>query len=192
MTGGGYMRVDIEKQIAEHQKVMTLLKKTLAGEIEAAARIAAGALKKGNKLLFCGNGGSAADCQHLAAEFVGRFRKERKGLPAVALTTDTSILTAVGNDYGFERIFSRQVEALGVEGDVLFAFSTSGDSPNVLLAAEAARKKGLRVVALTGGNGGKLKAAGEICLNVPASATARVQEGHMLIGHIICALLDDY
>ncbi|MDR3348924.1 MAG: D-sedoheptulose 7-phosphate isomerase [Acidaminococcales bacterium] len=186
------MRVDIEKQIAEHQKVMTLLKKTLAGEIEAAARIAAGALKKGNKLLFCGNGGSAADCQHLAAEFVGRFRKERKGLPAVALTTDTSILTAVGNDYGFERIFSRQVEALGVEGDVLFAFSTSGDSPNVLLAAEAARKKGLRVVALTGGNGGKLKAAGEICLNVPASATARVQEGHMLIGHIICALLDDY
>ncbi|MDR2007170.1 MAG: D-sedoheptulose 7-phosphate isomerase [Acidaminococcales bacterium] len=185
------MRIDIEKQIAEHQKVITLLQETLAGEIEAAARLAAGALKNGKKLLFCGNGGSAADCQHLAAEFVGRFRKERKGLPAIALTTDTSILTAVGNDYGFERVFARQVEALGAEGDVLFAFSTSGNSPNILLAVEAARKKGLRSVVLTGGDGGGLKAAGEVRLNVPSPVTARVQEGHILIGHIICALLDE-
>ena len=185
------MRVGIEKLIDEHQKTITSLKESLTEKIEAAALISAAALKNGKKLLFCGNGGSAADCQHLAAEFVGRFQKERKALPAVALTTDTSILTAVGNDYGFERIFARQVEALGEEGDVLFALSTSGNSPNILSAVEAAEKKGLRSVVLTGGDGGKLKAAGEICLNVPSPVTARVQEGHILIGHIICALLDD-
>jgi D-sedoheptulose 7-phosphate isomerase len=184
------MRTYIEKLIAEHQKTIEILKESLAGEIEAAARLAAEALQGGKKLLFCGNGGSAADCQHLAAEFVGRFQKERKALPAVALTTDTSILTAVGNDYGFERIFARQVEALGEKGDVLFALSTSGNSPNVLLAVAAAKENGLRSIALTGGDGGKLKAAGEICLNVPSPVTARVQEGHILIGHIICALLD--
>jgi D-sedoheptulose 7-phosphate isomerase len=190
MTGGGFMRVKIENQIDEHQNVIALLKGPLAEGIGAAAHISAQALKGGKKLLFCGNGGSAADCQHLAAEFVGRFCKERKGLPAIALTTDTSILTAVGNDYGFERVFARQVEALGEAGDVLFALSTSGNSPNVLLAAAAAKERGLSVVALTGGDGGKLKTAGDVALSVPSPVTARVQEGHILIGHIICALLD--
>jgi D-sedoheptulose 7-phosphate isomerase len=185
------MRSVIEKQIDEHQTAITLLKETLTEKIEAAALICDNALQSGQKLLFCGNGGSAADCQHLAAEFVGRFRQERKAFPAIALTTDTSLLTAVGNDYGFERIFARQVEALGEKGDVLFGLSTSGNSPNVLLAAAAAKEKGLCTIALTGKDGGKLNAMAEICLNVPSSVTARIQEGHILIGHILCELLDD-
>jgi D-sedoheptulose 7-phosphate isomerase len=138
-----------------------------------------------------GNGGSAADSQHLAAEFVGRFQKERRGLAAVALTTDTSILTAVGNDYGFETIFSRQVEALAKAGDVVVGLSTSGNSPNVIKALQAAKTAGAVAVGMTGRSGGKMASLCDLCIKVPADVTARVQEVHALIGHIACQLVDE-
>ena len=162
-----------------------------AAELELAIDLIAGALRGGRKLLLFGNGGSAADAQHIAAEFVGRFLRERRPLPAIALTTDTSALTAIGNDYGFDDVFARQVRALGVRGDVALAISTSGRSPNVLRAVEAARDGGLKVVALTGGDGGALAAAADVSLRVSASTlSARIQETHILIGHVICELVD--
>ena len=137
-----------------------------------------------------GNGGSAADSQHLAAEFVGRFQKERQGLPAIALTVDTSILTAVGNDYGFDKVFARQVEALGNEGDVLIGISTSGTSKNVVAAVELAKAKGIYCVGMTAANGAKMVELCDECIAVPAKVTARAQEMHILIGHILCELVD--
>lgn len=148
------------------------------------------ALKNGNKVMFCGNGGSAADSQHLAAEFVGRFQKERQGLPALALTVDTSILTAVGNDYGFDRVFERQIEALGNKGDVLIGISTSGNSVNVIKAFELAKRKGIFCVGFTAEGGGKMASLCDINVAVPVKVTARVQEMHILLGHIICELVD--
>ena len=162
-----------------------------AAELERAIDLIVDALRDGRKLLLFGNGGSAADAQHVAAEFVGRFLRERKPLPAIALTTDTSALTAIGNDYGFEDVFARQVRGLGAPGDIAIAISTSGSSPNVLRAVEAARGAGLKVVALTGGSGGKLAAAADVTLRVSASTlSARIQETHILIGHVICELVD--
>ena len=162
-----------------------------AADLERAIDLIAGALREGRKLLLFGNGGSAADAQHIAAELVGRFLRERRPLPAIALTTDTSALTAIGNDYGFDDVFARQVRALGARGDVALAISTSGRSPNVLRAVEAARDAGLRVVALTGGDGGALAAAADVTLRVSASTlSARIQETHILIGHVICELVD--
>ena len=149
------------------------------------------AFEEGRKALLFGNGGSAADAQHIAAEWVGRFLRERRPLPAIALTTDTSILTAVGNDYGFDQIFARQVRALGRRGDIAIAISTSGNSPNVLLAADAARELGMITVALTGGNGGKLGPKADYHLNVPHTVSAQVQEVHIMIGHILCGLVDE-
>lgn len=149
-------------------------------------------LEAGGKVLFCGNGGSAADAQHLAAELVVRFRRERRGLPGIALTVDSSVLTAGGNDYGFERVFARQVEALGAAGDVLVGYSTSGNSGNVLLAMETARAMGLVTVGLTGGDGGRLPALCDLCLKVPSSVTARIQECHLLAGHMMCEMVDVY
>jgi D-sedoheptulose 7-phosphate isomerase len=146
--------------------------------------------RAGGKLMLCGNGGSAADAQHWAAEMVGRFLYDRPGLPAIALTTDTSILTAVGNDYGYEASFSRQVQALGRPGDVLFALSTSGRSPNILAAVRLAREQGVKVVGFTGATGGDMLALCDICLRIPAPDTARVQEGHEVLGHAICALIE--
>jgi len=148
------------------------------------------ALGSGRRIYFCGNGGSAADSQHLAAEFVGRFQLERQGLPAISLTTDTSILTSIGNDYGFEKVFSRQVEALGRQGDILFIFSTSGKSTNLLLAAREAREKGLKVLALVGKDGGPLKSLADVPLIVPGGTTARIQEGQILVGHILAELAE--
>lgn len=151
------------------------------------------ALASGKKILFCGNGGSAADSQHLAAEFVGRFQKERRALPAIALTTDTSILTAVGNDYGYDTIFERQVNALGQMGDVLIGISTSGNSPNVVKAIEAARNLRMHTIGFTGQGGGEMAKLCDICFSVPYKVTARVQEMHILVGHIICELVEcDY
>ncbi len=150
------------------------------------------ALEHGNKVLLYGNGGSAADAQHIAAEWVGRFMRERRALPAVALTTDTSILTAIGNDYGFDRIFERQVRALGQKGDIAIAISTSGNSPNVLLATDAAREMGLVTVGLTGRDGGKLGPRVQYHLNVPHKLSARIQEVHSMIGHILCELVDEF
>jgi D-sedoheptulose 7-phosphate isomerase len=142
------------------------------------------------KLLLCGNGGSAADAQHIAAEFVNRFEMERPPLPAISLSTDTSIITCIGNDYSFNEIFTKQIKAIGLEGDVLLAISTSGNSQNVISAAETARDMGIFVAGLTGGKGGKLKEICDICLIVPTDRTARVQESHILAGHIICQLVD--
>ena len=147
-------------------------------------------LRNGGKILFCGNGGSAADSQHLSAEFVGRFRRERAGLPAIALTTDTSILTAVANDYGYEYVFSRQVEALARPGDMLVGISTSGNSPNVVVAMERARTLGLATVAFTGRGGGKMASVADHLLAIDAAETARVQETHILAGHMLCDWID--
>jgi D-sedoheptulose 7-phosphate isomerase len=149
-------------------------------------------LARGNKLLLCGNGGSAADAQHLAAEFVNRFLMDRPPLPAMALTTDTSILSAIGNDFGFEQVFSKQVRALGNPGDLLLALSTSGNSGNVLLALEAARERGLASLGLTGNKGGKMAERCDILINVDESGTPLIQEIHIAVGHVLCLLTDYY
>lgn len=148
------------------------------------------ALRAGNKLLFIGNGGSAADAQHLAAELVVRFKLTRRGLPALALTVDSSALTAIGNDFGFDQLFSRQVEALGAEGDVLIALTTSGNSENVLRAVPVAQAMGIQVVAMTGASGGKIATMADMCLRMPSDDTPRIQEAHTLLGHMLCDLLE--
>lgn len=148
------------------------------------------ALRAGNKLLFIGNGGSAADAQHLAAELVVRFKLTRRGLPALALTVDSSALTAIGNDFGFDQLFSRQVEALGAEGDVLIALTTSGNSENVLRAVPVAQAMGIQVVAMTGASGGKIATIADVCLRMPSDDTPRIQEAHTLLGHMLCDLLE--
>ena len=147
-------------------------------------------LQTGNKLLFAGNGGSAADCQHMASEYVSRFLIDRNGLPAIALTTDTSILTAIGNDYGYEMVFSRQIEALGRKGDLLFVYSTSGNSQNILKAVEIAKKMGISVVGMTGLNKGKLDTMCDFIFKTPSMRTPQIQEGHLIAGHAICALVE--
>ena len=183
----------IAQRFQEHLDLVTQVQgdKQLMEQLAAAAGLIKTALAGGHKLLFCGNGGSAADAQHWAAEFVGRFQKERRGLPAIALTVDTSILTAVANDYGYERVFSRQVEALGQPGDVLIGVSTSGNSGNVVAAVELAKTLGLKTVGLTGFGGGKLAKLADVCLVIPCKVTARVQEVHSLMGHILCELADE-
>lgn len=148
------------------------------------------ALTGDRKLLLCGNGGSAADAQHIAAEFINRYELERPPLPAIALTTDTSILTSVGNDYSFDQVFSKQIKALGVEGDVLLAISTSGNSTNVIEAVKAAKSLGIFTVGLTGGEGGQLASLVDLSLVVKSAVTGRIQETHILVGHIICELVD--
>jgi D-sedoheptulose 7-phosphate isomerase len=161
--------------------------------VVSAATLLATAFKNGNKLLICGNGGSAADSQHLAAEFTGRYEMERTPLPAIALTTDTSALTAIGNDYSFDVVFSKQVEALGCKDDILFAISTSGNSGNVIKAIEAAQKKGMQIIAMTGKDGGKIdKMLGINDINIcaPANRTARIQEIHLVVLHTICDIVD--
>lgn len=181
----------IRQRFEEHLAVAkTVMQSDILQQIERIAAKVKEALANGNKILFCGNGGSAADSQHLAAEFVGRFQKERQGLPAIALTVDTSILTAVGNDYGFDRVFARQVEALGQKGDVLVGISTSGNSPNVVKAVELAKGKGIYCVGMTATGGGILAEICDECISVPAQVTARAQEMHILIGHILCELVD--
>jgi len=159
--------------------------------VERTAEMIVNTFQGGHKVLICGNGGSAADAQHLAAEFVGRYELERKGLPAIALTTDTSALTALANDYSFERVFARQVEALALEGDLLIAISTSGNSPNVVAAVMAARDFGCTVIGMTGAKGKKLASLCDECILVPAERTARIQEAHITIAHIWCEILDD-
>jgi D-sedoheptulose 7-phosphate isomerase len=159
--------------------------------LERAIELTADALAGGRKILLFGNGGSAADAQHIAAEFVGRFLRERRPLPAIALTTDTSALSAIANDYGYEEVFARQVRALGAAGDVALAISTSGRSPSVLRAVEACRELGITTIALTGGGGGPLAGMVDVSLRVSASKlSARIQETHILIGHVICELVD--
>ena len=161
------------------------------GVIEAMAERCKAALASGNKILFCGNGGSAADSQHLAAELVGRFQKERRSLASIALTTDTSILTAVGNDYGYDEVFARQVDGLGRSGDILIGISTSGNSKNVVKAVESARNIGMHTFAFTGEGGGKMAELCDLTFAVPSKVTARIQEMHILAGHILCELVEE-
>jgi D-sedoheptulose 7-phosphate isomerase len=173
--------------IAAHER----MRRQDYGPLLAAATAIAAAVREGGKVLLFGNGGSAADAQHAAAELVGRLERERAAIAAVALSTDTSILTAVGNDSGFDRVFARQVEALGRTGDAAVAISTSGRSPNVLAGAEAARRGGLTVIAFTGGDGGALGRTADIHVNVPDSGTARAQEVHRTLLHILCELVEE-
>jgi len=158
--------------------------------IGRAADLIGEALRGGNKILLFGNGGSAADATHVAAEFLGRFQHERRPLPALALCDNTAALTAIANDYGFEHVFARQLRGLAVAGDVAIAISTSGRSPNVLAAVAAARELGLGTIALTGGDGGELAAAVDVGIGVPATVTARIQEGHMLVAHVLCEIVE--
>jgi len=173
----------------DHLQTVSSLRENSA-DIERLGTLLAERLRAGGKVLLCGNGGSAADAQHIAAELVCRFETGRRGLPAIALTTDTSALTAIGNDFGFERLFARQVEALGQAGDVLVAISTSGNSANVVAAVKVAREMGLTSIGLLGGNGGSLARLVDHPLIAPSSLTARIQECHILIGHIWCAQID--
>ncbi|MFA7665598.1 MAG: phosphoheptose isomerase [Burkholderiaceae bacterium] len=189
--------MDLQRRIRDHFEDSARLKRDaveqLAEPVAAAVELMTAALAADHKILVCGNGGSAGDSQHLAAELIGRFERERPELAAIALTTDSSILTAVANDYSFEQVFARQVRGLGREGDVLVAISTSGNSPNVLAAVEAARERGLAVVALTGRDGGRLGESlgdGDIHLCVPHERTARIQEVHLLIIHCLCDGID--
>jgi len=162
----------------------------LHGILTAAAEATAHALESGHKLMVAGNGGSAADAQHLVAEFVSRLVNDRPAMRAVALTTDSSILTAVGNDYGFERVFARQIEALGTPGDVFMGISTSGNSPNVLRALEIARAMGIRTIGLTGRMGGKMPPLCDFCLRIPSDVTMYIQQAHLALEHIFCALVE--
>lgn len=177
------------KAIEEHLRVVAELRAQEARLAEI-AHLLRGVLRSGGKILWCGNGGSAADAQHLAAEIVGRFGRERRGLPSIALTTDSSVLTSVANDYGFEQIFARQVEALATPRDVLIGISTSGNSPNVVAALERARKLGVRTVAFTGVGGGAMGSLADLLLAVPSKITARIQEAHILAGHVLCDWLE--
>jgi D-sedoheptulose 7-phosphate isomerase len=171
-------------------ELVGVVTESMSSDIERMAEETVDVLRQGGRIFFCGNGGSAADAQHLAAEYVVRFRREREALPALALTTDTSVLTAGGNDYGFDTIFARQVEAFARSGDLLFLHSTSGESENLLRAAEVARELGVRTVALLAKGGGRLKDAVDRALVVPTSSTARAQELHLTIGHVVCDLVD--
>ena len=175
------------------QDAVALKQAFFAAELDhllAQAEDMAERLRRGCKVLVCGNGGSAADAQHWAGELVSRFYYDRPGLAAIALTTDSSILTAVGNDYGYDYTFARQIEALGQAGDVFIAISTSGNSPNILRAAQAARARGMHVLGFTGRGGGKLAPLADICFRMPSDETPRIQEGHEFIGHLLCALIE--
>ncbi|HKT46460.1 MAG TPA: D-sedoheptulose 7-phosphate isomerase [Candidatus Acidoferrales bacterium] len=181
---------EIRRQLAESARVKQSFSDELVGRIAQFAERSAAALRSGGKLVFFGNGGSAADAQHLAAELVVRLRTERPGLPALSLTTNPSVLTAAGNDYGFEHIFARQIESLVSHQDVLIAISTSGESANVVKGLEAGRRRGALLVALTGETGGKLAALPDLLLNVPSRDPQRIQEAHISIGHIACGLIE--
>jgi len=181
---------EIRRQLEESARVKQSFSNELIGRIAQFAEKSAAALRAGGKIVFFGNGGSAADAQHLAAELVVRLRTERPGLAALALTTNPSVLTAAGNDYGFERIFSRQIESLVAKNDVLVALSTSGNSPNVIRGVEAGRPCGAYLVAFTGDTGGQLASKVDLLLNVPSNDAQRIQECHITIGHIACSLIE--
>lgn len=180
----------LARSLEEHLKTIQALIDSRLPEIAAAGGVIWEALSSGNKILLCGNGGSAADAQHIAAELVGRYEQQRRAFPAISLTTDTSALTAVSNDYGYEEVFARQVEALAVAGDVLIAISTSGKSPSIVKAADQARARGCRTIALTGCSGEPLTAHCDLAVVVPSDRTSRVQEAHITIGHLWCEMLD--
>jgi len=185
----GFAREQIDASIAVKRALLE--DEALLQNLEKAARAMVRALQSGGKILLFGNGGSAADAQHIAAELAGRYKLERPGLAAVALTVNTSVLTAIANDYSFEHVYARQVEALGGPGDVAIGISTSGNSMSVVHGLETARRKGLVTIAMTGASGGRLKSRAEICLQAPSNETPRVQECHILIGHILCEYVEE-
>ncbi|MFZ4856820.1 MAG: D-sedoheptulose 7-phosphate isomerase [Desulfuromonadaceae bacterium] len=184
------MITEITTQLAAHRDVIARIEQEMSPRIAEMATLLVETFTRGGKLLVMGNGGSAADAQHFVAEIVGRFKMERRALPAVALSTDTSILTAIGNDYGFDKVFSRQIEALAATGDMVVGISTSGNSPNVLQALELAREMGCRTVGLLGKDGGSIRECCDLALVVPTDDTPRIQEGHITIIHIVCDLLE--
>jgi len=187
MTGPGSVRRAME----ELGRLAHTVGETFGGEVEEIADLVIDTLLHGGRLFFCGNGGSAADAQHLAAEYVVRFRRERRALPAMALTTDTSVLTAGGNDFGFDSVFARQLEALAREGDLLFLHSTSGESENLIRAAEAAHRMGVVTVAFLAKGGGRLAGVVDRALVLPTASTARAQEVHLALGHAVCEIVDE-
>lgn len=181
----------IIEELKDHQQLVQKVIDSLAPNIEAACEMMISTLKKGNKVLLAGNGGSAADAQHIAAELSGRFLKERRALPGIALTTDTSALTSIANDYGYEHVFSRQVEALASKGDLFIGISTSGNSQGIINAFDAAKNLQCKTLGLSGRNGGKMKELCDLNIIIPSEVTARIQEMHILIGHILCKAADD-
>lgn len=187
-----FVKAMLDAEFSKSIQLLTAMSKdeVMHQQVEQALQISVEALRNGRKILFAGNGGSAADAQHWAGELVSRFYFDRPGLPAIALTTDTSILTAIGNDYGYDYVFARQVEALGQQGDVFFAISTSGNSKNIVRAIEAARSRELKVIGFTGQAGGAMAELCDICFRVPSSETPRIQEGHEALGHLLCALIE--
>ena len=186
------MKDFIDDQLGRSHQVLSAIMADadLLRQVEVAARACIDSLQRGHKILFAGNGGSAADSQHLAGELVSRFAYDRPGLAAFALTTDTSVLTAIGNDYGYEKLFSRRVQAVGAKGDVLVALSTSGKSPNILAALREARSRGLYTVGMTGSRGDGMAADCDCLIKVPSPDTPKIQEGHITIGHILCGLIE--
>jgi D-sedoheptulose 7-phosphate isomerase len=190
MTRSATGKTSTELSLNEHISVLQTILRTQTTEIQACADLILETFECGRKVLLCGNGGSAADAQHIAAEFVGRYETERMALPAIALTTDTSSLTALANDYDFDRVFSRQIEALAREGDCLIAISTSGNSSNVVSAVMTARSKGCKIIGMTGATGKKLAGLCDACIAVPSERTARIQEAHITIAHIWCEIID--
>ena len=181
----------IKHEFNEHIKTSKLTMESMSGKIEEAAKICIDCLKGGNKILIFGNGGSAADAQHIAAEIVGRYKTNRKGLPAIALTTDTSALTAIANDFGYLHVFERQIEALGIRGDVLIGISTGGSSENVLNGIKLGRTLNCRTIGFSGKDGGDLNSLCHVNIVVPSDDTPRIQEMHIVIGHTICQLIDE-
>ena len=179
----------LEESIKLNSKI--LANKAFKKNILEISNIIVDAIKTKHKVLFFGNGGSAADSQHMAGEFISRFMFDRKSIPGISLTTDPSVMTAIANDYGYEEVFSRQIDALGNEGDIVFAFSTSGMSQNVIKGLETAKKKGLITMGLTGANANKMKKYCDFIVNIPNSNVPRIQEGHLLIGHIICEIVEE-
>ena len=185
------METEIEKYFQESVRVKQETLKACLPVIEQTAELMIKTLQNQNKILIFGNGGSAADAQHIAGELVGRFLKEREALPAVALSTNTSVLTSIANDYSFNRVFARQIEALGKQGDLAIGISTSGNSANVIEGLKKAKELGLRTVGLTGSDGGKLKEIADIAICVPAHKISYIQEVHITIGHLLCQLVED-
>ncbi len=185
-------RAVIRDALAESARIKLQLIETDLDLIQEMARLMIGAIRAGGKVVFIGNGGSAADAQHLAAELIGRFCLERDAMPAIALTTNTSVLSAIGNDYGFDVVFRRQVEALVCAQDVLVALSTSGNSPNILEAVKAARRIGAHCIGLTGEGGGALAPLCNLCLAVPSTSSPRIQEAHITVGHVLCGLVETW
>ena len=185
------MKTTIAREFKLHLETIEAVMNNMEEDLEKASKLAVETLKRGNKILLCGNGGSAADAQHIAAELTGRYKTERRGLGGIALTTDTSALTAIGNDYGYDRVFDRQTEALANEGDLLIGISTSGNSANIISALKLAKEMGCSTLGFSGRDGGAMNEVCDVNLVVPSNDTPRIQEMHILFGHTICQIIDD-